>query len=516
MSGRRVGFIVAVVVLVGLVAMLLVTRDQSRSEDEALSALGGSPTPGAVISTDRPERLAAFVARGPAAWAADPKAAELARRVAFARRVMLTDGYEKGGRRDPQWDRKVRALIDVQIAAACDDPATTGDSRELRMEALRDLPDPPRQDVLVQYIAGRRFGLAKDAIGEIANHVGAARACAGQAGYSPYVRALALFRGAACAGLAGRDPRASQFAGEGKAFVAQGMALLPEVFADADIPTEFVALLFEAIGLASIELEGDRRTLLAAAARVADQGRVAKAAVMAATGEQFTSYAWDARGGGYASTVSDAQFAEFGRRVGVARAALERAWALDPKDPFVAKSMIVVCMAQSAPREEMEAWYGRATALDPYDPDVVSRKLTYLEPKWLGTVEELVAFGRELLKEGLWETGRPLAAVEAHLRAAVNLGTPERSTHVPDYAAYFKAHPEAWADVKAASEGYLSRFPDSLYHRTRYACIAAWCEEWDEANRQFARLGDRPSVTFTDVATYQYLKAVAAARRKGG
>jgi hypothetical protein len=331
------------------------------------------------------------------------------------------------------------------------------------------------------------------------------------------VRALALFRGAACAARAARadpDEGLAGYAAGAKDFADRGMALLPEVFADPDVPTEFVSLLFEAIGEASVELEHDRRTLLTAATKVADQGPVGKAAVMAATGQQFISYAWDARGSGWGFEVTQEGFVEFRRRLDVAKMALERAWELDPKDPFAAKEMIVVCMGQGAPREEMETWYRRAVELDPYDLGAVANKLAYLEPKWHGSADELLAFGRELLKAGRWETGQPLAMVDAHFRLAEYVRLPGGVTLGPMYAAYFKANRDAWPDVKAAFDGYLRQFPDSLYHRTRYACVAAWAEEWDEAHRQFELLDENPSTTFTDVGQYRGLKTLAAARRK--
>ena len=98
-----------------------------------------------------------------------------------------------------------------------------------------------------------------------------------------------------------------------------------------------------------------------------------------------------------------------------------------------------------------------------------------------------------------WDSGIPLILIDAHFDAAryvqgVDLAAQRR--------AYFQANPQAWTDVKAVYDEYLRRVPDSRYHRSRYAEIASWAGQWEEAERQFKAMGDRFSFTWFRTATH--------------
>jgi len=182
------------------------------------------------------------------------------------------------------------------------------------------------------------------------------------------------------------------------------------------------------------------------------------------------------------------------------RDALQEAWKLDPANAEAANGMLIVAKGHGAPRATMEEWYQRAIQADPDSLRAAGRRIEYLYPVWHGSEEEMTEFGRELLAGGRWEAGLPLKLVEMHWwRASYH-----DSGRKPVDPAYFAANAaEAWKDVKAVYEPYLKRVPDSRYHRTRYALIAAWCGEWVEAKRQFAVLGDDFSHRVAPEALYR-------------
>jgi hypothetical protein len=159
----------------------------------------------------------------------------------------------------------------------------------------------------------------------------------------------------------------------------------------------------------------------------------------------------------------------------------------------------------------MERWYRRAIEADPTMDATLEAKLEYLEPKWHGSEQEMLAFGRELLKDGNWESRQPLKLVDVHLQLVMTERVGVGGNYYDRCAAYFKRHPEAWADVKAVYDGYLERVPDSRYHRTRYAVIAAWCGEWLEADRQFQALGERVASVYPQ-EVWQKLRDEAATK----
>jgi uncharacterized protein YqfA (UPF0365 family) len=57
--------------------------------------------------------------------------------------------------------------------------------------------------------------------------------------------------------------------------------------------------------------------------------------------------------------------------------------------------MLTVCLGLAPERAEMELWFDRAMAADPNNRDACKAKLYNLEPKWHGSAEEMVKFGRE-------------------------------------------------------------------------------------------------------------------------
>jgi len=218
-------------------------------------------------------------------------------------------------------------------------------------------------------------------------------------------------------------------------------------------------------------------------------------------------YGWEARGTGYANTVTRAGGAAFAQRVRAARDALLEASKLEPANAEAACAMLIVEKAIGTSRKDLDQWYQRAMAADPDSYRAAMRKVEYLYPQWHGSPEEMVAHARQVAATARWEGGMPLVLVEVHWELA-GMHDPGKKPVDP---AYFANNPEAWKDVKAVYEAYLRRVPDSRYHRTRYALIAAWCGQWADAQRQFAKLGEDFSRRPVPEALYRQARALAAA-----
>jgi hypothetical protein len=71
------------------------------------------------------------------------------------------------------------------------------------------------------------------------------------------------------------------------------------------------------------------------------------------------------------------------------------------------RELIGVARRQELPAEYMQQHFQNAVRLMPSDRLTYERKLMYLENKVLGTPEMLVAFGREALDSGQWDSGIP-------------------------------------------------------------------------------------------------------------
>ncbi|HWV99740.1 MAG TPA: hypothetical protein VNZ64_08630 [Candidatus Acidoferrum sp.] len=199
-------------------------------------------------------------------------------------------------------------------------------------------------------------------------------------------------------------------------------------------------------------------------------------------GEAYVEMAWQARGGGYANSVSQEGWKLFGERLAVAQEALEKAWQLNPHDHRIPTLMIRVEEGQGKGRERMELWFSRAMALNPNNEQACKYKLHYLYPQWYGSREAMIAFGRECVASTNWGGNVPLILCEAHWDyAALVKSEAER-------ADYWK-RPDVWPDIRSAFERFFQLNPGAISWRHQYAWYAYRCEQWAELNSQLTMLG---------------------------
>jgi hypothetical protein len=199
-------------------------------------------------------------------------------------------------------------------------------------------------------------------------------------------------------------------------------------------------------------------------------------------GTAYIDMAWHARGSGWAYTVSDQGWEHFSERLATAEEALEHAWKLYPKDPEIAHQMMTVMLGQGGGRDRMELWFDRAMVLDPNDYDACSRKLYYLEPKWYGSREAMLDFGRECVQNTNWAGQVPLVLVDAHWNFRRGYVDKSEQTN------YWK-QPDVWPDIKAAFERYFEVNPDATRWYHNYAWYAYQCEQWNAFNELIPKLG---------------------------
>jgi hypothetical protein len=193
-------------------------------------------------------------------------------------------------------------------------------------------------------------------------------------------------------------------------------------------------------------------------------------------GEFFLEYAWRGRGNATADRVTDAQWQMFKERLQAARAALDQAWSLNPKNPLIPTVMMSVVEGQGDDRAELEKWFTRAMELDTNNYTACHSKLHYLYPQWHGSREEMIVFGRDCVKSARWGGKIPLVLVDAHGDIARALPRDER-------APYWFA-PDVWADIETAYEKFARLNPDETRFRYPYAAYAVRCRQWDAFEAQ--------------------------------
>src|SRR5258706_12074144 len=186
--------------------------------------------------------------------------------------------------------------------------------------------------------------------------------------------------------------------------------------------------------------------------------------------------AWRARGVEYAQKTSDEQWKGFREGLDKAESAFNQAWKADPTNEEIPTYMIKVVQGQGRERDEMELWFKRGMALDTNNYQACYAKLSYLQPKWFGSPDDLLAFGHECVASTNWGGWVPLILADAHEMLARYLPKESRSD-------YWK-NPEVWKDIKASFEKYHAIYPQATDGHDRYARFAAWCEQWEEFARQ--------------------------------
>jgi hypothetical protein len=108
--------------------------------------------------------------------------------------------------------------------------------------------------------------------------------------------------------------------------------------------------------------------------------------------------------------------------------------------------------------------------------------LFYLEPKWYGSPEEMLAFGRECVTNTSWGGHVPLILTVAHTEILKAL------TDDVEKANYWKK-PEVWQDFKAAFNRFFEVNPQETNWYYNYVLYAYQAGAWDELNAAIPKLG---------------------------
>ncbi|WP_406700950.1 hypothetical protein V5E97_19355 [Singulisphaera sp. Ch08] len=415
----------------------------------------------------------------------DPEKARKARDVALAwTKKTLADAYEEVGIKDPRWNELVRDLMktavplfveldDIHshdqvylpakkaIEAGCNDPIVL--YIYARTSSGHNYPGPEEYE--------RRFTTAASALEASA--------------YPPIRKAIGLMHSADLK-LYHKEQSARD---EARRCYDAALALFPES-AKADGLTPFTRQLW----LGKLEtlcdnlgrLTGDSKTAYEQIDAVLEKVPAAKSVRMGLRGKFYVSYAWEARTAAAAVDVTEDGMRKFGERAAEARRALQDAWRLDPDDSLSATEMITVEMAiGEGDRGVMEKWFQRAMEADSNNLRACTSKLLWLEPKWHGSVPEMISFARACRDTKNWRSRITLLPAEVYRRLGMNLPTEAQTK-------FFRIA-EIWEDIRGVYVDYLTHDPEDDTVRSDYAGFCYLCGHYDEAHAQFQKVGDRLS-----------------------
>jgi hypothetical protein len=188
-----------------------------------------------------------------------------------------------------------------------------------------------------------------------------------------------------------------------------------------------------------------------------------------AKGRGYLSYAWEARGTGYAKTVSSQSAGLMAQRLDLAAQALEAAWQVK-HDTRVCLEMMRVELGQAQGRTRLDLWFQRGMQLDPNNYDLCIEKLEYLRPRWYGNRKEMIDFGRSCSSNTNWRGPVRLLLADAHFEASREIQNDEERAN-------YWLQPAVWADVKTTFEQFFKLYPEEVGYRHNYARYAVWCRQ---------------------------------------
>ncbi len=219
------------------------------------------------------------------------------------------------------------------------------------------------------------------------------------------------------------------------------------------------------------------------------------------------NFAWQARGTGYANTVTKEGWKAFKDHLAAADKALEKSWKIKPMEKTAIRLMTVE-LGQGKGRDRLEKYFQRAMLLNPNSFNACSAKLEYLYPKWYGSVEEAIRFSWECVASTNWAGNVPLIMLDAHAELAREFypKQAERDQYWRD--------PAVWPGIDAAFKKFFQLNPDANGWRHNYFWYACKCEQWDTANEQLPQLGPINYSYFGGKENFEAMAAEAGKRAK--
>jgi hypothetical protein len=151
-------------------------------------------------------------------------------------------------------------------------------------------------------------------------------------------------------------------------------------------------------------------------------------------------------------------------------------------------SLIIGLDASDAASRAMLEWFEVGRKLDPGSIDPYDRRLTSLLPRWGGTDESVLAFGRAAFARKEWGSRAPFLLIAAH--DWIHRGPPPK-------LGYFERK-EVCGDVKMVYDAFLAQHPEAHIDRSRYVRRLVECKSWREADTHLKRLGNRVVVSVFD------------------
>lgn len=199
-------------------------------------------------------------------------------------------------------------------------------------------------------------------------------------------------------------------------------------------------------------------------------------------GEVCDKAAWAARGEGFANTVTDEAWKAFHSNMEKARKYYEAAHARHPEFPDAAKNLMSAARCgHVAEGLSLQTWFDRATEAEFDFPYAYKEMLWALRPRWSGSYDKMIAFGKKCAATKKYDTEVPYQFIQALLDVADDS---------QDFSTVFK-RPGVVATAKEVLRGYAIAAPEHKRYNLSLLTAIAWrAGKADEAAAIFEELTD--------------------------
>jgi len=195
----------------------------------------------------------------------------------------------------------------------------------------------------------------------------------------------------------------------------------------------------------------------------------------------LTSYAWRARGDGYADKVTENGWRVFGERLKAAGSLLGEARALPDKDPCLWLTALTVALGQGASIEDYDLLMEEAHAFEPKFWGYAAARAHSLLPRWYGEPGEWEAFA---LKASEQADG---LGVEVYARIVMRLSGFHKNI--------FEESQVSWPKTREGLEVLMQKYPQSSDFVNISAHLGGLAVDREFARRMFDQLGNSYSKT---------------------
>lgn len=195
-----------------------------------------------------------------------------------------------------------------------------------------------------------------------------------------------------------------------------------------------------------------------------------------AMGWFLVAYAWHARGGGWANTVTEDGWKLFGERLKMAAKVLAEARQLPEKCPVYWSALQRVALGMKLDKVRYDAFFDKAIKEFPDYTYLYRSRAVYLLPRWYG-------------KEGEWQSDLTTSADRIGgeegdiLYARVVWLTHQYGSGID----VFEGKKISWERVDRGMELILKRFPDSLAAKNERAFLAGKAGDREAARKYMAQ-----------------------------